>query len=97
MKARFKTYVTTFSLVMAVCFTLGLIGKAAIAADKFPDKPVQRVVPFGTGGGSDRTMRLFAPYLSKELGVPVNVINIKGGGGWVAWAQMAKWTANKNA
>lgn len=61
-------------------------------AANFPNKPVQLVVPFGTGGGSDRTMRLIAPYLSKELGVPVNVINIKGAGGWVAWAKMANWS-----
>jgi tripartite-type tricarboxylate transporter receptor subunit TctC len=39
---------------------------------------------------------LFAPYLAKELGVPVNVTNIADGGGWVAWAQMVKWDANKD-
>ena len=31
------------------------------SAAEFPSRPVQLVVPFGTGGGSDRTMRLFAP------------------------------------
>lgn len=97
MKTSKKKYLVVFSFVMAALFVTGATGKVVIAADKFPDKPVQLVVPFGTGGGSDRTMRLFAPYLSKELGVPVNVINIKGGGGWVAWAQMAKWTAKKNS
>lgn len=66
------------------------------SAAEFPSRPVQLVVPFGTGGGSDRTMRLFAPYLAKELGVPVNVINIAGGGGWVAWAQMARWDPEKD-
>ena len=57
----------------------------------FPSKPVQLIVPFAPDGGADRTFRLFAPYLSKELGQPVNVVNIEGGGGWVAWQQMAKW------
>ncbi len=75
--------------------TFTTAGKVARAA-KFPSGPVQLVVPFGTGGGSDRTMRLFAPFLAEELGVPVNVINIKGGGGWKAWAQMAKWDPEKN-
>ncbi|MDH5749300.1 MAG: tripartite tricarboxylate transporter substrate binding protein [Rhodospirillales bacterium] len=73
-----------------------LPSKVALSQGKFPNKPVQLVVPFGTGGGSDRTLRMFAPYLAKELGVPVNVINISGGGGWVAWAQMAKWDPNKD-
>ena len=68
----------------------------ARAQGKFPNGPVQLVVPFKTGGGSDRTFRLFAPYLQKELGVPVNVINIAGGGGWVAWQQMAKWDPAKD-
>jgi tripartite-type tricarboxylate transporter receptor subunit TctC len=66
-----------------------------IAAD-YPNGPVQLVVPFKPGGGADRTFRLFAPYLSEELGVPVNVVNISGGGGWVAWAQAVKWDAEKD-
>ncbi len=72
------------------------IAGVAHAQGKFPSKPVQIVVPFKPGGGADRTMRLFAPYLAKELGVPVNVINIAGGGGWVAWTQMARWDPNKD-
>lgn len=61
------------------------------AQGAFPNGPVQLIVPFNPGGGADRTFRLFAPYLAEELGVPVNVMNIAGGGGWVAWQQMANW------
>ena len=74
---------------------VALAGTAAIGQDKYPSKPVSLVVPFKPGGGADRTMRLFAPYLGKELGVPVTVVNIAGGGGWVAWSQMAKWDPGK--
>ena len=49
-------------------------------ASAYPTDPIQLVVPFKPGGGADRTFRLFAPYLSEELGVPVNVVNIAGGG-----------------
>ncbi len=71
----------------------GLAGniQQALAADKWPDKPIQLVVPWKPGGGTDRSCRMFAPYLSKVLGVPVNIVNVAGGGGWVAWAQMAAW------
>ena len=69
---------------------------STVLAQKFPSKPVQIVVPFKPGGGADRTFRLFAPYLAKELAVPVNVTNISGGGGWVAWSQMANWNAKKD-
>lgn len=66
------------------------------AQGPFPSRPVQLVVPFAPGGGADRSWRMFAPYLAAELGQPVNVVNIEGGGGWVAWQQMAKWDPNKD-
>ncbi|MGI9423997.1 MAG: Bug family tripartite tricarboxylate transporter substrate binding protein [Hyphomicrobiaceae bacterium] len=66
------------------------------AAGNFPNGPVQLIVPFKPGGGSDRTFRLFAPYLAEALGKPVNIVNIAGGGGWVAWQQMARWSPDKD-
>lgn len=89
-------YVVMMAVISALLFAAVAVGTPAVAADKFPNGPVQIVVPFKPGGGADRTMRLFAPYLSKELGVPVNVINIAGGGGWVAWSQVAKWDPEKD-
>ena len=69
----------------------------AQAQDKFPDSPVIIQVPFAPGGGADRTFRLFAPYLSKELGVPVKVTNVAGGGGWVSWGQVTgQWDGEKD-
>lgn len=72
------------------------ITSQAANAQSFPSGPVELVVPWKTGGGTDRSARIFAPYLAEALGVPVNVVNIAGGGGWVAWAQMAKWDAAKD-
>ena len=70
--------------------------KSVLAAD-FPSKPVQLQVPFKPGGGADRTFRLFAPYLSEELGVPVKVTNVAGGGGWVSWGQVTNnWNKKKD-
>ena len=67
------------------------------AQDKFPDGPVIIQVPFAPGGGADRTFRLFAPYLSEELGVPVKVTNVAGGGGWVSWGQVTgQWDGEKD-
>ena len=66
------------------------------AQGAFPNGPVQLIVPFSPGGGADRSFRMFAPYLAKELGVAVNVVNIEGGGGWVAWQQMVRWDPEKD-
>ena len=91
-----KSIARQLALVVGTAAAVAFAGATALAQEKFPNKPVQLVVPFKPGGGADRTMRLFAPYLGKELGVPVNVVNIAGGGGWVAWAQMAQWDAGKD-
>ena len=82
------------SFALASAMVLSTIGLNVSYA--YPTEPIQLVVPFKPGGGADRTFRLFAPYLSEELGVPVNVVNISGGGGWVAWAQAVKWDADKD-
>ena len=76
----FKRFFSSIILASAMVTTTVGIN----AANAYPTEPIQLVVPFKPGGGADRTFRLFAPYLSEELGVPVNVVNIAGGGGWVA-------------
>jgi len=90
---RLKMYFVAGFAVVAFLMANGLAGniQQALAADKWPDKPIQLVVPWKPGGGTDRSARMFAPYLAKELGVPVNIVNVAGGGGWVAWAQMSVW------
>nr|WP_163501154.1 tripartite tricarboxylate transporter substrate binding protein [Halomonas socia] len=65
-----------------------LIGAAAmltsmampVAAEEFPDRPINMVVGFGTGGGADRTARAMSNFLSEEIGVPVQVTNRPGAG-----------------
>ena len=45
----------------------------------YPNRPVVMIVPWGSGGGTDKIARLLAPYLGKELGQPVLVTNKPGG------------------
>jgi tripartite-type tricarboxylate transporter receptor subunit TctC len=52
----------------------------SLAAEKFPTKPLTIVVPAGVGGANDIAARLMAPFLSKEIGQPVVVVNRPGGG-----------------
>lgn len=55
---------------------------AAAPAVNFPEKgrAITLVVPFAAGGGSDIAVRLLQPYLEKELGTAITVLN-KGGAG----------------
>jgi len=89
------------SVLTAALTGVAALGLAATtpasAQEKFPNGPVILQVPFAPGGGADRTFRLFAPYLSEELGVPVQVTNVAGGGGWVSWSQVVnEWDGEKD-
>jgi putative tricarboxylic transport membrane protein len=50
------------------------------AQGAFPNRPINVVVPFDTGGYNDRLARAFAPFLQEELGQPLTIIN-RGGAG----------------
>ena len=56
---------------------------AALAAQKFPTRPVTLICPWAAGGGTDRIARMVATLLEKDFGQPVNVVNRTGGGGAV--------------
>ncbi|SOD98991.1 tripartite tricarboxylate transporter substrate binding protein [Blastococcus haudaquaticus] len=52
----------------------------------YPERPIELIVPFAAGGGTDVGVRLLAPYIEEELGgATINVVNREGGGGWIGW------------
>jgi tripartite-type tricarboxylate transporter receptor subunit TctC len=69
-------------------FALLLASSAAIA--QYPQRPVQLIVPWGAGGGTDATARIIATLLEKELKQPFNVVNRTGGSGVVGHDAIAK-------
>jgi tripartite-type tricarboxylate transporter receptor subunit TctC len=54
--------------------------KAAEPAKVKLTKPIQFIVPFNAGAGSDVSTRVLTPGLEKELGVPIEVANKTGAG-----------------
>ncbi|WP_454674962.1 Bug family tripartite tricarboxylate transporter substrate binding protein [Achromobacter pestifer] len=67
-----------------------LIPAAAAWAGPYPDQPIRLIVPFGAGGVTDTTARVFAEGLTRELGQPVVVENRGGAGGSIAAGAVAK-------
>ena len=65
---------------------------ATAAHAQYPQRPVQLIVPWGAGGGTDATARIIATLLEKELKQPFNVVNRTGGSGVVGHDAIAKAT-----
>lgn len=58
-----------------------LVFAPAASAQNFPDKPIQLVVPWNPGGGSDITARILADNVKDYLSQPMIVSNITGASG----------------
>ncbi len=54
--------------------------------------PIKLIVPYVPGGSTDTVARLIAPYIAKDLGVPVVVENRAGAAGSVGLSAVAKST-----
>jgi tripartite-type tricarboxylate transporter receptor subunit TctC len=63
--------------------------KKEASKEKWPTKPINLIISYAAGGGTDVGARILAPFAEKELGVPINIVNKPGGGGWVGWTELA--------
>lgn len=63
-----------------------LCGTAA-QADTFPSRPIKLIVAGAAGGTSDILARLVSEVMSKDMGQPIVVENVGGGGGTIALNQ----------
>lgn len=81
-----RNFLFAASILTAV--TTGI--PAALAQETYPDQPVEFIVPWAPGGGSDTLMRLVAGRLEQELGQPVPVINVPGVSGTLGLAQVTE-------
>ncbi len=69
-----------------------LAGTSTVQADWEPTRPVEFVAPANPGGGWDTLVRTVSRVLQEEGLAEQNFapINVPGGGGAVAWAQIAR-------
>lgn len=73
-------------------------------ADGYPNKTIQVIVPFNAGSTTDTQCRFILPYLEKELGVSMAVVNNGGASGVIGttdflslggrWIQCSVFTAD---
>ena len=76
------------SIKMVSVIALAALTAGPVAAQQFPTKPINIVIGFGAGGGTDAVVRAVAEPMTKSLGQPVLVINKPGAGGGIAAMQI---------
>jgi tripartite-type tricarboxylate transporter receptor subunit TctC len=80
--------------LLLAAFTLAAFTAAAAAFAQYPQRPIQLIVPWGAGGGTDATARIIAALMEKELKQPINVVNRTGGSGVVGHQAIASAPAD---
>ncbi len=86
MKKRISIYGTIILLTITCIF---LFTSGAEAQEKYPNRPIEHIVPFPAGGQADMTARICSKYLEKYLGTPVPVVNKPGGGAVIGYTYTA--------
>jgi tripartite-type tricarboxylate transporter receptor subunit TctC len=80
-----KRMLSTSALVF-VCF---FAGGSIFAQEKYPERPIQMVVPVAAGSYNDVGARVLADSMPKYLGQPVIPLNKPGARGFIAGAYVA--------
>ncbi|MBI4256238.1 MAG: tripartite tricarboxylate transporter substrate binding protein, partial [Candidatus Rokubacteria bacterium] len=79
----------TLRLVVTAAL-LAVLATVPAAAQEFPTKPIELVIPFGPGGSHDLTARAVASVAHQYLGQPLLVVLKPGGGGAVGSQQVIR-------
>ncbi len=76
----------------ALVVTPTLVSSAS--AESYPERPVEFIVPWSPGGGSDTLMRIIANNVKPFLGVDMPIINMPGVGGTVGLREASRRPAD---
>lgn len=69
-----------FILMLLVLALMSGMASAAVE-EKWPTKPIELIIGWPPGGPADNAARIYAPIMSKELGVPITIVNKPGATG----------------
>jgi len=81
----------TKSLLASLCTATALafgVAAPALAQTDFPNHPVELLVPYQAGGGTDGLARAFADASRKHMSQSMVVVNKPGAGGAIGWSEV---------
>lgn len=74
--------------IFAASLLAAAVAAPAVAADPYPSKPIQLVLPFPAGGSFDPIFRALANAAAQDLGQPVVLMHQPGAGGVTGTASL---------
>lgn len=77
------------SLLAAALGTMLPVFTTGAAAQSYPDKPINVIVPFAAGGPTDVVARILGEHMSRTLGQQLVVENVGGAGGTTGMTRVA--------
>lgn len=90
----FKRKPLIVMLAPLVAIAAALLPGVSTAADAsaYPSKPINLIVAYAAGGGSDMVVRLLTPFIEKELGNNARIVvtNKPGAGGSIGFSELAR-------
>ena len=79
----------TLALALVFCVVFALAVPFA-SADWAPDGPVNMIVAYKAGNGTDNTARILCKYAEKYVGQTIVIDNVDGGSGSIGWSKLAE-------
>jgi tripartite-type tricarboxylate transporter receptor subunit TctC len=84
------SFLRKYLINICASFAACLVMSSAYADPTFPNRPINLVVAFGPGTGSDTISRILSEKMREILGSPVTVENRLGGGGVIGTEYVAR-------
>jgi tripartite-type tricarboxylate transporter receptor subunit TctC len=84
------SFLRKYLINICASFAACLVMSPAYADPTFPNRPINLVVAFGPGTGSDTIARILSEKMREILGSPVTVENRLGGGGVIGTEYVAR-------
>jgi tripartite-type tricarboxylate transporter receptor subunit TctC len=87
-----KVMATALSTLAGIAVGLAPGISTATDAGSYPNKPINLIVAYAAGGGSDLVVRLLTRYIELELGNNAKIVvsNKPGAGGAIGFAELAR-------
>jgi len=84
------SFLRKYLINICASFAASFVMSSAYADPTFPNRPINLVVAFGPGTGSDTIARILSEKMREILGSPVTVENRLGGGGVIGTEYVAR-------